>query len=923
MKKVERPLSERLKEIDAEVLGVLGKQKGDVLVVKDARQFEEYVGDCIKTGFVDVDTETNNSLDPLTCSIMGLCLYAPGLKQAYVPVNHRDPTTKARLPWQLTENDLRDQLAKLKESGVKVIMHNGKFDYEVIKCTCGIELPPYWDTMIAAKLLNENESAGLKQQYVGKVDKSQAEYKIDGLFKGVAYADVNPDTFALYAATDSMMTHRLYEIQEPALQKLKTIRNLFFDIEMPMVTIAAKMELYGALADVEYAKRLQNKYETKLAEIDKDVQKELVFLGPTVEKWKNGPKGQLREMVFPSKKVKAKTDARKFEKIYDMVDEATGERFKFGKRKKDLLDNPVKVSSPKQLSILFFDVFEVPPLLSIHPIGTGKYELDLIGNHFKELEDEILFCLKNKRLKDLDYKDVEDGEEDERSDLKRYRRAMRLCENFVEDGEEESLKNGIKIAKSAGRLCDLLLKRREVDKLISTYLKVVPALAAHWGDGKIRFQLSSLGARTGRFSSGGKWKFLVGDKQVSLSGMNAQNIPSKNHEVRLIFKAEEGRVFVGGDFSQQEPKITAFLSQDPKMLETYNQGKDIYAVIAQSIYGNRYEDNLEFFDKEKKRINLEGKERRSVGKVVILATMYGMGPATLARQLGVPRLEAEEMLEKFFEDFTEVKKAIVSSQALCRAQGYIDTTLKGYCRRRRLPNIQLPKYRAAFITTPQLGEEESSRILLDYLAKTRTKDGGFMPGPEFSMLKKEALRHNIVIESNEYYIKKAERQCFNSRIQGSAATLTKKTMILIARDPVLNELDAHMVFQIHDELILDCPIQNSERVKERLNEIMVRSVDTLGITVGMKCDVVTESRWGEEAMAEELRVDYSKLQSERRQNPLDDLCKEYPNFPKESVEKVIKGEAQKLEFSFMPDKPEEDQKGGKNLDKGQKIAKIS
>lgn len=74
----------------------------------------------------------------------------------------------------------------------------------------------------------------------------------------------------------------------------------------------------------------------------------------------------------------------------------------------------------------------------------------------------------------------------------------------------------------------------------------------------------------------------------------------------MIFRAEPGRVFVGGDISQQEPKITAHISQDPNMLKVFREGKDIYASIAQSIYHNSYEDNLEFFDKEKTKTNLEG-----------------------------------------------------------------------------------------------------------------------------------------------------------------------------------------------------------------------------------------------------------------------------------------------------------------------------
>ena len=126
----------------------------------------------------------------------------------------------------------------------------------------------------------------------------------------------------------------------------------------------------------------------------------------------------------------------------------------------------------------------------------------------------------------------------------------------------------------------------------------------------------------------------------------------------MIFRAEPGRVFVGGDISQQEPKITSHISQDPNMLKVFREGKDIYASIAQSIYHNSYEDNLEFFDKEKTKTNLEGKERRKTGKTIILATMYGMGPGTVARKLKLgSKEEAQAMIDAYYSDkiFTIVR----------------------------------------------------------------------------------------------------------------------------------------------------------------------------------------------------------------------------------------------------------------------------
>lgn len=218
-------LQERLEIITSEVLRVLGKQKDNVLVIKDKQSFHDYISKCIEAGRIDIDTETNNSLDPITCKLMGPCFYAPGLKQCYVPVNHRNPETKERLSWQCTEQDVKEELERVVASKILIVMHNGKFDYQVLKCTCGgIKVVPDWDTMIGAKLLDENErSAGLKQQYIDKIDPEQEKYDIEHLFKNVEYADVDPEIFALYAATDAFLTDALYCWQQKAFHRKTTL----------------------------------------------------------------------------------------------------------------------------------------------------------------------------------------------------------------------------------------------------------------------------------------------------------------------------------------------------------------------------------------------------------------------------------------------------------------------------------------------------------------------------------------------------------------------------------------------------------------------------------------------------------------------------------------------------------------------------
>lgn len=358
-------LNERLAIINTNVLKVLGKQKANVLVIKDKETFIKYIDKAIQVGRIAIDTETNNSLDPITCKLMGLCLFVPGEKQAYIPIHHRNPDTQEHLAWQLTEADCKEQLQRILDAKTYIVMHNGKFDYKVIKCTCDIEVEPNWDTMIAAKVLDENEfSAGLKQQYISKIDKSQEKYSIDHLFESIEYADVDPDIFALYAATDSMMTDALYLWQKPRLEAYKnepgpcgkSAYDLFMDVEMPCIISTAKMELNGIRFDKEYANRLKIRFEGELAEIDTKINEVMSSYAQIIKDWRADKENNKETNVYVAEKTKMSKE--KIETMYPFID-AEGRRYKKGKSKVSQLEDPISLSSPTQLAILLFDILKL------------------------------------------------------------------------------------------------------------------------------------------------------------------------------------------------------------------------------------------------------------------------------------------------------------------------------------------------------------------------------------------------------------------------------------------------------------------------------------------------------------------------------------------------------------------------------------
>lgn len=505
-------LAEKLALIRVKVLEVLGKQKKNVLVIKDKATFEEYVSKAIEFGRVAVDTETNNSTDPMTCQLMGLCLYYEGGKQAYIPVNHVNPDTGERLAWQLTEADCREQLQRFKDAGTFIVMHNGKFDYEVIKCTCDIEIEPDWDTMIGAHTINENEKMGLKPQYISKIDPTQEKYDIEHLFI-VPYKYVDPEIFALYAATDSMMTDKLYVYQVAILEAPgnEKLYWLFKNIEMPIVKVAGDIELIGVCIDQEFGERLRIKFNQNLEDIDAKIEQELVNLQPQITAWKLSPKATEKTKQFEPKK--SKMSQAKLEEKYPLIDQKTGKRYKVGKAPIEQLGDPINLASPVQLAILFYDILKCPTVSKKSPRGTGKEELEAIA---------------------------------EKTDI---------------------------------TLCKLILERRGIVKLISTYIDVIPALAQHWPDGRIRYKLNSVGTDTGRFSSGGEFKFLDGDTPVEISGINSQNIPSRGDGkiTRMLFTAKK-------EFNEVEVDVDRITIPEITEIETtdgWKYGKDLQALVDQ------------------------------------------------------------------------------------------------------------------------------------------------------------------------------------------------------------------------------------------------------------------------------------------------------------------------------------------------------
>lgn len=794
---------EQLSSIIEEVNRILGVYKDSTVVIKSKQQLDEYIQESIRNKVIAIDTETNNSLDPINCKLMGLCLYTPNQKNAYVPINHVDKEQN-RLYWQVTEQDVNEAIARINDNEVFSIYHNGKFDYSVIKCTCGIAPRIDWDTMIGAKLLDENElSAGLKQQYIQKIDPSIEKYDIEHLFKNIQYADVDPEVFALYAATDSYMTYRLFLYQKQLFQlpENKRLYNLAKTIEMPLVKVLAEMQLNGMSVDQEYAKRLSNKYHKLLTNIDSEIQEELSKLEDIISEWRK----TLEANVKPPKK--------------------TGDGV--GKSKNEQLENPINLASPTQLAILLYDVLKAPQVNKKSPRGTGEEDLKLID--------------KNLNLP----------------------------------------------------LIKLILKRREYIKLVSTYVDVIPELATRWKDGRIRTHFNAYGAATGRLSSS--------------DPINFQNIPAKNKLIRMLFRAKEGYKIIGSDYSAQEPRLTSQYSQDEKMISAYIEGKDLYAVIASSAFNKPYEECLEFYPEgthiiyegkevvcgNKTHQNKEGKSRRSAAKAILLGILYGRGANSVAEQIGKSYEEAQQIIDQFFKSFPGVKKWIDTTMSDAHKYGYVED-IAG--RRRRLPDILLNKYeivndKSAISFNPLLFSTGK------FLNKTTSEEQLYINKCLSAKSKKqiqavmaEAKSKGIEIKDNTGFIAQAERQAVNSRVQGGAATLTKLALINIFYDKELQKMGAYLINTVHDEILVEAPIEVADKVAERLVNVMIESAKKYVPDVPMKCDPYIVDAWYCDEYEVLIENEFKKyLETCSTQEALQKVIDNHEEEPEDYIKRILKG----------------------------------
>lgn len=214
-------------------------------------------------------------------------------------------------------------------------------------------------------------------------------------------------------------------------------------------------------------------------------------------------------------------------------------------------------------------------------------------------------------------------------------------------------------------IIEMIEDYREVSKLLSTYVDVLPDLAD--AGGRIHTSFDQAVAATGRLSS---------------SDPNMQNIPIRTElgrKIRRAFIAKEGFVLLSCDYSQIELRLVAALAKDKAMLQAFDNGEDVHTATASSIWEIPLKEVT--------------KDQRRIAKAINFGLIFGQGPQGLAQSAGISFKEAKEFIDKYFQVYKGIKNYMVETKLSAHKLGYVETF---FGRKRYLPEIHssMPMVRA-------------------------------------------------------------------------------------------------------------------------------------------------------------------------------------------------------------------------------------
>mgnify|MGYP000648678766 CR=1 FL=1 len=301
-----------------------------------------------------------------------------------------------------------------------------------------------------------------------------------------------------------------------------------------------------------------------------------------------------------------------------------------------------------------------------------------------------------------------------------------------------------------------VLDWRQLSKLKSTYTDALQD-HIHPETGRVHTSYSIAGASTGRLAS---------------TDPNLQNIPVRTEEGRRIreaFVAEPGNLLVSLDYSQIELRILAHIADIPELKQAFADGIDIHALTASEMFNVPLDEMTPEIRRQAKAINF--------------GVIYGISGFGLARNLRIPRAEAQGFIDRYFERFPGIRDYMDSTIAFAKENGFVQTLF------------------GRKIHTPEINAK----------------------GPHAGF---------------------ARRAAINAPIQGTAADVIRRAMIRMPA--ALDGLPARMLLQVHDELLFEVPTESVDRTISVAREVMEGAADpAVELSVALTVDAGQGSNWAE------------------------------------------------------------------------------
>ena len=322
-------------------------------------------------------------------------------------------------------------------------------------------------------------------------------------------------------------------------------------------------------------------------------------------------------------------------------------------------------------------------------------------------------------------------------------------------GQPSTAEDVLEELASEHELPRLIIEYRGMAKLKSTYTDKLP-LQINARTGRVHTSYHQAIAATGRLSS---------------TDPNLQNIPIRSAEgrrIRQAFIAAPGHVLVAADYSQIELRIMAHLSGDQSLLDAFAADRDIHQATAAEVLSVPLEQ-------------VTSEQRRSA-KAINFGLIYGMSAFGLAKQLGVPRGEAQRYIDVYFARYPGVKQYMDRTRTQAHEVGYVETV---FGRRLYLPDI-----------------ESRNASLRQY----------------------------------------AERSAINAPMQGTAADIIKRAMIDVDSWLQTSKFDAKIIMQVHDELVFEVPEAQRDAL---IAQVRTRMCAAANLNVPLKVDIGTGLNWDE------------------------------------------------------------------------------